>query len=142
MTKKMKTTQNKASVTDFIKNIADDEQRKDVKTLLALLKELTKKKPMMWGKSIVGFGEYKYKRKDGSEHTFFVSGFSPRKGNLSIYLMSGFDAQKELLEKLGPHKTGVGCLYVKRLSDIHMPTLKKMIKKDLVQMKKERDIIG
>ena len=96
-----------------------------------MMEEITGDKPKMWGPSIVGFGTYHYKYASGREGDWPVAAFSPRKKDLTLYFMPGFDRSTELMEKLGKHSTGKSCLYIKRLSDIHMPTLKKMIKKSV-----------
>ena len=134
-TKKMKTTKNKRSVSAFLNSIADPGQKRDAKAVLALMKEVTGKKPAMWGTSIVGFDVYRYRRRDGSEHEFFMTGFSPRKQNLTLYIMPGYKDYGPLMKKLGPHKLGKSCLYIKDIDDIHLPTLKKLVTKGYKDMK-------
>lgn len=124
----LKTKKNNASVSTFLKSIPDEAKREDCEKILELMKSVTKSEPAMWGTSIVGFGQYSYKSKSGQEGEWFQCGFSPRKQNLTLYLMGGLKAQKELLAKLGKHKTSVGCLYIKRLSDIDLKVLKTMIR--------------
>lgn len=131
-----KTKKTKQSVAAFLNGIEDDRRRKDAKTILTLMKELTGEKPAMWGTSIVGFGQYAFKGKSGIEGVWPMSGFSPRKTALTIYIMPGFEKQKALMKKLGPHKTGKSCLYIKRLDDIHVPSLKKLIRDSHKHMKK------
>lgn len=131
-----KTKENKKSVSDFINSIKDPEQKSQSKQLQKIFAETTGKRAKMWGDSIIGYDKYEYRRKDGSEHEFLVTGFSPRKGKISLYILPGFDNYKGLLNKLGPHKTGVGCLYIKSLEDIHLPTLKTLIKNGYRDMKK------
>jgi hypothetical protein len=133
----LKTKKNKKSVTAFVKGIEDTEKRKDAQELLKLFREVTGKRPVMWGDSIIGYDSYHYKYASGQEGDWMMTGFSPRKQNLSIYIVPGFDNQTSLLEKLGPHKTSVSCLYIKRLSDVHLPTLKKIIAKGYKEMKKQ-----
>jgi uncharacterized short protein YbdD (DUF466 family) len=89
----------------------------------------------MWGSSIVGFGSYRYKYASRREGDWMLVGFSPRKQNLTLYIMAGFDDYDALLEKLGKHSTGKSCLYIKRLSDVHQPTLKKLIQQSVKHMK-------
>ena len=132
----MKTTKNKASVNEFIDSVDDPIRKRDAKTVLALMKEITGKRPTMWGTSIVGFDEYHYKYDSGREGDFFKVGFSPRKQNLTIYIMPGYQDFGALLKKLGPYKTGKSCLYIKNLDDIHLPTLKKIITKGYKDMQK------
>jgi hypothetical protein len=120
-----KTQATKASVSQFIKAIDDDRRRRDCKTLVAMMEKATKKKPVMWGPAIVGFGDHDYYGASGKPTRWFQVGFSPRKAALSLYLMGGKD--ERLLAKLGPNSMGAGCLYVKRLDDVHTPTLQKLI---------------
>jgi hypothetical protein len=134
-----KTKENKNSVSQFINSIKDKTQKAESKLLQKIFSEATGKRAKMWGDSIIGYNKYKYKRRDGSEHEFLVTGFSPRKGKISLYIMPGFDNYKKLLDKLGPHKTSVGCLYIKSLEDIHLPTLKTLIKRGYKDMKKRGD---
>ena len=117
-----------SSVTDFIDAVDNEQRRADSKQLLDIMKKITKQEPKIWGRNIVGFGKYSYQRKNGDEFEWFNVGFSPAKAHMSVYFM--FDlTQEELLEELGPHKKGKGCLYIKKLEDIDLNVLKKMIKK-------------
>lgn len=130
----LKTKKTKASVATFLNAIEDDQMRKDSKAVAKLMQDVTGEKPAMWGASIVGFGSHEYTNtKAGGQWP--VAAFSPRKQNLTMYLMPGFDQHAELLGKLGKHTTGKSCLYVKRLSDVHLPTLKKLITASVKQMK-------
>ena len=125
----LKTKPTAISPTAFINAIEDDEARKDCKTLVGLMQAATGAKAKMWGSSIVGFGDYHYKSPaTGREGDWFVMGFAPRKGALTLYLMSGIHSHEALLRKLGKHKTGKGCLYVKRLGDVDGAVLKKLIR--------------
>lgn len=135
----LKTKKNKASVSVFLNSIKDPERKKDSKTTLKIMKEATGEKPTMWGSAIVGFGTYHYTYASGREGDWMITGFSPRKQNLTIYIMPGysFPEYKKLLKDLGPHTLGKSCLYIKRLSDIHLPTLKKIIKRGYTDMKKK-----
>lgn len=130
-----KTRPTKVKVTDFLNKIPDAERREDCFAVAKMMEEITGEKPQMWGPSIVGFGTYHYKYASGREGDWPVAAFSPRKGDLTLYLMPGFENRDELLSKLGKHKTGVSCLYIKRLSDIHIPTLKKLIKASVKDLK-------
>ena len=125
-----KTKPTKASVKEFLNQITDKERRDDCFAVAKIMEEITGDKPKMWGPSIVGFGTYHYKYASGREGDWPVAAFSPRKKDLTLYLTPGFDKNPEL-EKLGKHSVGKSCLYIKRLSDIHMPTLKKLIKKSV-----------
>ena len=92
------------------------------------MKQVTKKKPRMWGNSIVGFGSYEYKYASGREGEWFLTGFAPRKQNLTLYIMDGFEGYDDLMSKLGKHKTGKSCLYIKKIEDVDLDTLKELVK--------------
>ena len=124
----LKTTKNSADVDKFLAGIADEQRREDCQSVLELMKQLTGDPPAMWGKTIVGFGSFHYRGKS-SEGDWFHVGFSPRKQNLVLYLHCELEKQGELLEKLGRHKIGKSCLYLNKLEDAHLPTLKKLITK-------------
>lgn len=134
----IKTLKNKASVLEFIGAVPDPVQKQDALTLLKVMKEATGEKPVMWGTAIVGFGEYHYKsERSTQEGDWPLTAFSPRKQNITVYIMPGFKGHEALLKKLGKHKiSGGSCLYIKRLSDIHLPTLKKIIERGYKTMKK------
>jgi hypothetical protein len=100
------------------------------------MKSVTKEEPKMWGPNIIGFGTYHYKYASGREGDMCIAGFSPRKQNLTIYLMGGFEKQKALLEKLGKFKTSKVCLYMKSLEDVDVKVLKEMISQSVKEMKK------
>ena len=129
-----KTQPTKASVTKFLNGIEHETRRADGKRLLAMFKEITGEKPVMWGESIVGFGQYHYKYDSGREGDFLMTGFSPRKSNLSLYVMDGFKERDALLKKLGKHKTGAACLYINKLADIDEKVLTTMIEKSYRHM--------
>lgn len=131
----LKTKPTAASATGFINAIEDDQIRKDSKAVAAIMAKTTKSKPKMWGASIVGFGTYHYKYASGQEGDWMLTGFAPRKKNITLYIMPGFDGQKELMKKLGPHSGGLSCVYIKRLSDLHLPTLKKLIDLSVKKLK-------
>lgn len=131
----MKTQRSKKSVEAFLKGV-EAKYRADCRTVLELMKEVTGEKPAMWGTSMVGFGSYHYKGSSGREGDWFLTGFSPRKQNLTLYIMPGFERYQALLSKLGKHKTGKSCLYINSLGDIHMPTLRKLVKQSVGQMVK------
>ena len=124
-----KTKPTKQSVDGFIKKIPDPQTRADCLTIARLMAEATRSEPGLWGSSIVGFGTRRIKYAGGREGDWPIIGFSPRKQNLTLYIgLGGFDSHAELLEKLGKHSVGKGCLYIKRLSDVDLPTLKKLIR--------------
>ena len=131
----LKTKPTKQSVADFLKKIPDAQRREDCFTVAKLMEEATGDEPKMWGPSIVGFGTFHYKYDTGREGDWLVIGFSPRKGDLTLYLMMGFEKHGELMKQLGKHRTGKSCLYLKKLSDIHLPTLKKLIKASVKDLK-------
>ena len=132
----LKTKPNKQSVKQFIDGIKDEKMRRDCRAVLKLMKEVTKLTPKMWTGNMVGFGSYHYKYASGREGDWFLTGFSPRKQDLTLYIMSGFDNYGALMKKLGKCKTSVSCLYVKDLDDIHMPTLKKLVRESVRYMRK------
>ena len=130
-----KTTPNDQSVEQFLNAIEDERKRKDSFTIVELMKQITGMEPKMWGSSIIGFGSYHYKYASGREGDSVLAGFSPRKQNLTIYNMGGFEQSGDLLKKLGKHTTGKGCLYIKRLDDIDLPTLKSLIEESVNNVK-------
>jgi hypothetical protein len=117
------------SVAAFLNQIKDLALREDCFVILDMMESVSKTKPVMWGSSIIGFGLYHYVYESGREGDTVVLGFSPRKQNISLYLMGGLEPIKDELEKLGKHKTGKGCLYIKSLDEINTPVLKKIITK-------------
>ncbi len=134
----IKTTLNDASVEDFINGVDGEVKRQDGFKLLEIYKRLTGENPKMWGASIIGFGLYHYKsEKSKQEGDWPLTGFSPRRQNLSLYFMAGFDAYTDLLDKLGTHKTSSGsCLYINKLADVDMSVLEKLIEKSYLDMKR------
>jgi len=134
----LKTQKTTASVVAFLNAVENDQRRVDAKALLTIFKDATGMKPAMWGTSIVGFGSYHYKsERSTQEGDWPLTGFSPRKANLTAYIMPGFKDYAALLKKLGRHKTGGSCLYFNKLSDIHVPTLKTLIQKSVKEMQKK-----
>lgn len=133
----VKTLPNRESVTAFINSVDNETRRKDAKALLAMMKKVTGDKPVMWGPSIVGFGEYHYKYDSGREGDMCLVGFSPRKSNMSIYVMGALGAGEPLLQKLGKHKTGAGCLYINKLDDVDLDVLAKIVEKSYKVTKKK-----
>ena len=131
----LKTKPTQASVKDFLNQIPDEERRKDCFAVAKIMEEITGSKPKMWGPSIVGFGTYHYKYASGREGDWMITGFSPRKKDLTLYIMMGFEKYPELMKQLGKHSRSKSCLYIKRLSDIHVPTLKKLIKQSVKQLR-------
>lgn len=127
----IKTKQTDASVMKFINAVPNAQKRADSLTLIEIMREITKHEPKMWGPSIIGFGKYHYKYESGHEGDMCVTGFSPRKTALTIYVLPGFEKYPELMKALGKYKTGKSCLYVNKLDDIHLPTLKKLIRQSV-----------
>jgi hypothetical protein len=129
----LKTKATSASVSAFIDRIDDPARRRDCKTLVKMMKRATKARPKMWGSAIVGFGDVHYKYDSGREGDWFRAGFSPRKDALTLYLISGlgWPDQRDLMSKLGKHKTGKGCLYIKQLSDVDVKVLERLIERSL-----------
>ena len=130
----LKTKKNAGNVNEFVANIADANQQKDAKTLIALMRKATGEKPVMWGATMIGFGSYHYTYASGREGDWFVVGFSPRKRTTTLYIMDGFDEYQSLLSKLGKHSTGKSCLYIKKLDDIDIKVLERLIKKSAAAM--------
>jgi len=130
----LKTQPNDKIVADFLNSVENDTKRGDSFTILELMKEVTGVEPIMWGDSIIGFGTYHYKYASGREANWFLTGFSPRVQNLTLYIMDGFDEYDALLGKLGKHSTGKSCLYVKRLENIDLDILREMVEKSVAHM--------
>jgi hypothetical protein len=130
----LKTKPTNKSVAAFIGTV-DRKQRADAAALTELMHQATGQKPRLWGK-IVGFGQYHYVYDSGHEGDTMLVGFAPRKTALTLYVLNGFPGQAGLLEKLGKHKTGKGCLYINKLDDVHLPTLKKVVVQSFKQAKR------
>jgi Domain of unknown function (DU1801) len=133
----LKTKRTDESVEKYLKGITDPVKRQDSLTVLKLMAEITGQKPKMWGASIIGFGSYHYKYASGQEGDWPIVGFSLRKQNLTLYVLNGSAGEDELLQKLGKHSTGKSCLYIKRLDDVDMPTLKRLIKRSYTSKTKK-----
>lgn len=131
----MKTKPTGASVEKFLNQVSDETRREDCFKVAQIMEEITGEKPVMWGPSIVGFGSYHYKYASGRVGDWPIAAFSPRKKDLTIYIMPGVQQYGELMEKLGKHSSAKSCLYIKRLSDVHVPTLKKLIRESVKTMK-------
>ncbi len=122
-----KTRPTRQSVAAFLKALPDEARRADCRTLAAMMREVTGAEGRMWGPAIVGFGDYRYKYASGRQGDWFLAGFSPRKNDLTIYVMSGLGEYGEQLARLGKHKAAKSCLYVKRLSDINLDVLRDIV---------------
>jgi hypothetical protein len=127
----LKTKRNDQSVEEFLSGVADEKRRRDCFTVMELMKEATGAEPVMWGGSIVGFGSYHYRYESGREGDWFLTGFSPRKQSLTLYVMAGFERYGALLKRLGKYKTGKSCLYVNRLDDVDLTTLRELIEQSV-----------
>ena len=137
-----KTKPTKASVTAFLNKIKDRQLRHDCSAILEMMQKVSKCEPIMWGSAIIGFGTYHYVYESGREGDTLCIGFSPRKQNISIYLMGGLNKVKDELSKLGKHKTGGGCLYVKSLSDVNVTVLKKVFAKAFKEAQRKKAHTG
>lgn len=130
-----KTKLNDASVEDFLNKTEGDQKREDCIAISRMMQQVTKAPPKMWGGSIVGFGAYRYKYASGQEGNWPLTGFSPRKQNITIYITSGFERYDELMKKLGKFSIGKSCLYIKRLADIDTAVLKELVTQSVAHMK-------
>lgn len=131
-----KTRPTGASVDDFLESVEDATRRADCRKLLRWMKAASRAQPEMWGTSIVGFGRYRYRYRSGREGEWFLVGFAPRKRDLTLYIMPGFGSYGELLSKLGKHRTGRACLYLKRLADVDQDVLKELIRESVRDARK------
>ena len=123
-----KTQKTGASVEEFLASVESKTRREDGFRVLELMQEVTGLEPEMWGPSIVGFGDYHYRYESGREGDFFLTGFSPRKQSLSLYIMAGFDGCDGLLSRLGKHRKGAACLYINKLADVDMDVLRELVR--------------
>ncbi len=131
---KNKTVETKASVTHFLKNIENPQRKKDSAQVHKMMREITGERAKMWGPSIVGYGRYHYRYESGREGDFMKVGFSPRKANMTIYIMPGFKKYESLMAKLGKHKTGKSCLYINKLDEVDLKILAELIKESYSYM--------
>ncbi len=137
-----KTKPTKVSVTDFIASLSDERRRAECRQLMKVHKAATGKSPVMWGPSIVGYGKYHYKYASGHEGECCIAGFSPRKAALTVYIMAGFPEYGPLLQKLGPHKKSVSCLYLKNLDGIDLKVLETMIRKSVASVRRRETTLS
>ena len=136
----LKTKRTEASVTTFLDAVPDENRCKDCYTVLEMMQEIVGEPASMWGDSIVGLGSYHYKYASGQEADWPLVGFSPRKQNLTLYIMSGFDGYDQLMQSLGKHSTGKACLYVKRLADINLDVLRQIITLSVEHMRRTHSL--
>ena len=132
----IKTTENDASVEDFLGSVADEQRRMDALKVLEIFKKVTGEPPKMWGAAIVGFGNRKVYRSDGGELDWLITGFSPRKASLTLYVLNGAPKQAELVAMLGKHKASGGCLHIKQMSDVDEKVLEALIASSVAKAKK------
>lgn len=131
----LKTKRNEGDVEAYLNSVENEKKRKDSFTVLKLMQEVTGEQPEMWGDSIVGFGSYHYKYESGREGDWFLTGFAPRKQNLTLYIMAGFDEYDKLLGKLGKYKTGKSCLYINKIEDVDRDVLRELVRQSVEHMK-------
>jgi hypothetical protein len=134
---KLKTQPQDGDVETFLQRVPNEQRRADALRILEIMRELTGEPGQMWGPSIVGFGSYHYRYASGREGDWFQTGFSPRKQNLSLYIMAGFERYEGLLAKLGKHKTGKSCLYINKLADIDEAVLREMIAQSVAYIREK-----
>lgn len=132
----LKTQLNEQDVLPFLNRIENEGRKQDCLSVLKLMQEVTGEEPRMWGESIVGFGSYHYRYASGREGDWMLVAFSPRKQNLTLYIMAGFDEYETLLSKLGKFKTGKSCLYINKLADVDLQVLRELVKQSVEHMKK------
>ena len=135
----LKTKINDKDVEAFLNSVSDEKKRQDCFVLLDLIRRTTKFEPKMWGDSIVGFGSFHYKSKSGQEGDWYLTGFSPRKQNLTIYIITGFDQHKTLMNKIGKHKSSKGCLYINSVDDIDLKLLGELVGKSVKEVAKRHE---
>lgn len=132
----LKTKQTETDVEAFLNSVSNEQKRQDCFGPMEMMQQVTGLPPKMWGDSMVGFGSYHYKYASGHEGDSFLTGFSPRKQNLTVYIMSGFDRYGELLGKPGKHSTSKSCLYIKKLADVNLSILAELVKQSVKHMQK------
>jgi hypothetical protein len=137
----LKTKKTAKSADAFLDSVKDEARREDCRRVAAIMKKATGAPGRMWGSAIVGFGDYRYRYASGREGDWFLVGFSPRKDSLTLYILAGLDDDDPRIEKLGKVKRGGGCLYVKRLEDVHVPTLTKLIQSQVAKLRKKDEAL-
>ncbi len=133
----LKTQPNDASVDDFLTGIPDERRRRETRTIKEMMQRLTGEPPTMWGPGIIGFGSYHYKYDSGREGDWFLTGVSPRKQSLTVYIMPGFKNYDALMARLGKHKTGVSCLYINKLDNVDLAVLEELINLSVKRMREK-----
>ncbi|MXZ71550.1 MAG: DUF1801 domain-containing protein [Acidobacteria bacterium] len=132
----LKTKKNDASVETFLDAIENEKRRQDCRAVVDLMADVTGEAPAMWGDSIIGFGSYHYQYATGREGDWMATGVSPRKQNLTVYIMTGFDRHEALMKKLGRYKTGKSCLYIKKLEDVDLAVLRELVRESFAKVSK------
>lgn len=135
-----KTKPTEVDVNEFLNQIENPGQKEDTQKIINIMKEVTGEEPKLWGDSIIGFGEYRYKYASGREGDWFLTGVSPRKKSTSLYLSYGYENHTSLMEKPGKYKTGKACLYIKKLDDVNENALKKLISRGVEEIKKRSHV--
>ena len=133
----MKTVENDGNVGAYLESVDNPRRRDDAKRVARMMQEVTGEKPRMWGDSIVGYGKYKYRRADGSEHMWPVTGLAPRKAALTVYIMPGFKAYGDLMQRLGKHRHSVSCLYITRLENVDFEVLTELVRRSVSDMRRK-----
>ena len=136
MTYELKTKRNDGSVDAYLDTVTNEKRRNDSLSVMEIMGRVTGLEPKLWGKSLIGFGSYHYKYKSGQEGEWPITAVAPRKQALSVYIMPGFKACGDLMKKLGKYKTGVSCLYVKRLEDVEIVVLEELIARSVADMRR------
>jgi len=131
-----KTGKTAAIVDEFLAGVFHEKRREDCRAVVEIMREITGEEPAMWGDSLIGFGSYHYTYETGREGDWPLTGVSPRKQSLTIYIMTGFERYEQLMARLGKYKTGKSCLYVNKLEDVHLPTLRKLVDRSVKVMRK------
>ena len=131
----LKTQRANDSIEEYLAGLDDPRKRDDCFVLLRMMREVTGEEPAIWGGTIVGFGFYKYRYNSGRRGEWFITGFAPRKRDLTVYIMPGFDAYQPLMQRLGKHKTGKSCLYLSKLEAIDLPTLRELVSRSVADMR-------
>ena len=131
----LKTQRSDDSVEEYLNRLDDPRKQEDCFVLLRMMREVTGEEPAIWGGTIVGFGFYKYRYNSGRRGEWFITGFAPRKRDLTVYIMLGFDAYQPLMQRLGKHKTGKSCLYLSKLEAIDLPTLRELVSRSVADMR-------
>lgn len=132
----IKTRKNKSSVTSFVDGVENAKRREDCRIVMKIMKEVTGKRPAMWGTSIIGYGAYRYTNTTGVENEWPLVGLSPRKNELVVYIMPGFSKYPDIMSTLGKYRTGKSCLYIRNLDNIRLDSLKRLVARSVADMKK------